>query len=208
MKLLIQIILLIFCIQTYSSAGESGELPGQEVNNIEETFEETPKEQEGVDVSSVSELLDPKNTNIDLPKNRLLEIFNQYFLSELNNEINIIKECENIIDGGKCYVVEPIKSSNHFNNYYFYTNSLNQVYSIIAFNDMKQGDLNKCKDKIASWKEYFNSFDLTEKENDNSLNFILTDAPQQNTLEVFASCYTEEYRDIKSSFSIKFFKNT
>ena len=28
---------------------------------------------------------------------------------------------------------------------------------------MKQGDLNKCKDKIASWKEYFNSFDLTEK---------------------------------------------
>ena len=208
MKLLIQIILLIFCIQTYCSAGESGELPGQEVNNIEETFEETPKEQGGVDVSNVSELLDPKNTNIDLPKNRLLGIFNQYFLSELNNEINIIKECENIIDGGKCFVVEPIKSSKHFNNYYFYTNSLNQVYSIIAFNDMKQGDLNKCKDKIASWKEYFNSFDLIEKQNNNSLNFILTDAPQQNTLEIFASCYTEEYRDIKSSFSIKFFKNT
>ena len=58
-------------------------MPGQEVNNIEETFEETPKEQEGVDVSSVSELLDPKNTNIDLPKNRLLEIFNQYFLSRI-----------------------------------------------------------------------------------------------------------------------------
>ena len=57
-------------------------------------------------------------------------------------------------------------------------------------------------------KDYFNSFDLIEKEpNDNLLNFVLTDAPQQNSIEIFASCYTEQFRDISSSFSIKFFKN-
>ena len=209
MKLLIQIFLLVFFYNMNVFSGESGDLPGQEIKPSEEVFDEKPKENEGMDVSGINEILEPKDTQITLPKNRLEQIFDQYFLAEINKDkLSIIGECEKNIADGNCFVVEPSKLSSHFNNYYFYTNSQNQVYSIIVFNDKKQGDLNKCKDKIVMWKDYFNSFDLTEKEpKDNSLNFILTDAPQQNSLEIFASCYSEKYRDISSSFSIKFFKN-
>ena len=212
MKLLIQIFLLIFCLSANSISGESGDLPGQESNEIienQETVEEILEDSEEINTSSVEELLEPKNTEIALPKNRLEEIFDQYFLAELNlDKLIIIGECEKNVADGKCYVVEPSKISNHFNNYYFYTNKLNQVYSIIVFNDKKQGDLNECKEKINLWKDYFNSYDLNEKEPlDNPLNFVLSDDPQQNSLEIFASCYTEKYRDINSSFSIKFYKN-
>ena len=212
MKLLIQIFLLIFILSANSISGESGDLPGQELKEIsenQEIIEETSEDTEGINTSTVEELLEPKNTEITLPKNRLEEIFDQYFLAELNlDKLIIIGECEKNVADGKCYVVEPSKISNHFNNYYFYTNKLNQVYSIIVFNDKKQGDLNECKEKINLWKDYFNSYDLNEKEPlDNPLNFVLSDNPQQNSLEIFASCYTEKYRDINSSFSIKFYKN-
>ena len=162
-----------------------------------------------VNEDQLDQLLEPKDTEVTLPKNRLEEIFDQFFMTEINKkQITIQGECEKIMADGKCFIVKPNKSSKHFNNYYFYTNQSGQVYSIIAFNNRKQGDLNICKDRIATWKDYFNSFDFTEKEPlDNPLNFVLSDAPQQNSLEIFASCYTEEYRDIKSSFSIKFFKN-
>ena len=212
MKLLIQIFLLIFILSANSISGESGDLPGQELKEIsenQEIIEENSEDTEGINTSTVEELLEPKNTEITLPKNRLEEIFDQYFLAELNlDKLIIIGECEKNVADGKCYVVEPSKISNHFNNYYFYTNKLNQVYSIIVFNDKKQGDLNECKEKINLWKDYFNSYDLNEKEPlDNPLNFVLSDDPQQNSLEIFASCYTEKYRDINSSFSIKFYKN-
>ena len=212
MKLLIQIFLLIFILSANSISGESGDLPGQElkeINENQEIIEETSEDTEGINTSTVEELLEPKNTEITLPKNRLEEIFDQYFLAELNlDKLIIIGECEKNVADGKCYVVEPLKISNHFNNYYFYTNKLNQVYSIIVFNDKKQGDLNECKKKINLWKDYFNSYDLNEKEPlDNPLNFVLSDDPQQNSLEIFASCYTEKYRDINSSLSIKFYKN-
>ena len=212
MKLLIQIFLLIFILSANSISGESGDLPGQVLKEIienQEIIEENSEDTEGINTSTVEELLEPKNTEITLPKNRLEEIFDQYFLAELNlDKLIIIGECEKNVADGKCYVVEPSKISNHFNNYYFYTNKLNQVYSIIVFNDKKQGDLNECKEKINLWKDYFNSYDLNEKEPlDNPLNFVLSDNPQQNSLEIFASCYTEKYRDINSSFSIKFYKN-
>ena len=216
MNLLIQIIFLIFIISTKVFSGESGELPGQEPQQTiesEEIIEIKPEEKEGMDVSGIDELLEPKDIEeINLPKNRLVEIFDQRFLSELNlDKLVVVGECEKNTAEGKCYIVEPSKTSNHFNNYYYYTNIDNQVYSIIAFNDKKQGDLNNCKEKITSWKNYFNSYDLTEKEPlDNSLNFIMTDESEQNTkniLEIFASCYTEEFRDISSSFSIKLNKN-
>jgi len=234
MKVLIQIILLVFLSQTPVFPGESGELPGEELkdNTSQETstqnnpgmdsseedtselLDENKNKEEEVQEGLVNEdqldqLLEPKDTEVTLPKNRLEEIFNQFFMTEINKkQITIQGECEKIMADGKCFIVKPNKSSKHFNNYYFYTNQLGQVYSIIAFNNRKQGDLNICKDRIATWKDYFNSFDFTEKEPlDNPLNFVLSDAPQQNSLEIFASCYTEEYRDIKSSFSIKFFKN-
>ena len=242
MKVLIQIILLVFLSQTPVFSGESGELPGEELkdntsqeastqnnpgmdspevdnaNNSEENASELLDEnenkedevQEGlVNEDQLDQLLEPKDTEVTLPKNRLEEIFNQFFMTEINKkQITIQGECEKIMADGKCFIVKPNKSSKHFNNYYFYTNQSGQVYSIIAFNNKKQGDLNICKDRIATWKDYFNSFDFTEKEPlDNPLNFVLSDAPQQNSLEIFASCYTEQFRDISSSFSIKFFKN-
>jgi len=233
MKVLIQFILLVFLSQTPVFSGESGELPGEELkdntsqeattqnnsgmdsteeNATELLDEDVNKEedQEGlVNEDKLDQLLEPKDTEVTLPKNRLEEIFNQFFMTEINKkQITIQGECEKIIVEGKCFIVKPNKSSNHFNNYYFYTNQSGQVYSIIAFNNKKQGNLNICKERMATWKDYFNSFDFTEKEPlDNPLNFVLSDAPQQNSLEIFASCYTEEYRDIKSSFSIKFFKN-
>ena len=213
MNLLIQIFLLIFLFNVSALSGESGELPGQETQQVEENaevVEEITEDTEGMDVSNVDDLLEPKDVNdINLPKNRLVEIFDQYFLEEINLEkLVVIGECEKNIAEGKCYVVEPSKPSNHFNNYYFYTNTNNQVYSIIVFNDKRQGDLNKCKEKIDLWRNYFNRYDLEEKNPiDNSLNFIMTDAPQQNSLEIFASCYSEKLRDISSSFSIKFYKN-
>ena len=233
MKVLIQIILLVFLSQTPVFSGESGELPGEELKDNtsqEATTQNNPgmdsseenatelldedvnkeEDQEGlVNEDKLDQLLEPKDTEVTLPKNRLEEIFNQFFLTEINKkQITIQGECEKIIAEGKCFIVKPNKSSKHFNNYYFYTNQSGQVYSIIAFNNKKQGNLNICKERMATWKDYFNSFDFTEKEPlDNPLNFVLSDAPQQNSLEIFASCYTEEYRDIKSSFSIKFFKN-
>ena len=233
MKVLIQIILLVFLSQTPVFSGESGELPGEELKDNtsqEATTQNNPgmdsseenatelldedvnkeEDQEGlVNEDKLDQLLEPKDTEVTLPKNRLEEIFNQFFMTEINKkQITIQGECEKIIVEGKCFIVKPNKSSNHFNNYYFYTNQSGQVYSIIAFNNKKQGNLNICKERMATWKDYFNSFDFTEKEPlDNPLNFVLSDAPQQNSLEIFASCYTEEYRDIKSSFSIKFFKN-
>ena len=233
MKVLIQIILLVFLSQTPVFSGESGELPGEELKDNtsqEATTQNNPgmdsseenatelldedvnkeEDQEGlINEDKLDQLLEPKDTEVTLPKNRLEEIFNQFFMTEINKkQITIQGECEKIIAEGKCFIVKPNKSSKHFNNYYFYTNQSGQVYSIIAFNNKKQGNLNTCKERMATWKDYFNSFDFTEKEPlDNPLNFVLSDAPQQNSLEIFASCYTEEYRDIKSSFSIKFFKN-
>ena len=209
MKLIIQTFLILFFSSSFLFSGEPGDLPGEETDKPEEMFDEKPTEKEGLDVSNITELLKPKNTEVVLPKNRLEQIFNQSFLVELNkDQLSIIGECEKNLAEGKCYKVRPNKLSNHFNNYYFYTNSQNQVYSIIAFNNKKQGDLNLCKEKISLWKDYFNSYDLIEKEpKDNSLNFVLTDAPQKNSIEIFASCYNEQFRDISSSFSIKFFKN-
>ena len=149
MKLIIQTFLILFFSSSFLFAGEPGDFPGEETNKPEEMFDEKPIEKEGLDVSNITELLKPKNTEVVLPKNRLEQIFNQFFLAELNkDQLSIIGECENNLAEGKCFKVKPNKLSNHFNNYYFYTNSQNQVYSIIAFNNKKQGDLNCVKKKF------------------------------------------------------------
>ena len=211
MKIIFQILLFAFLSLSNVIAGESGDLPGQEIDTKDTEVEVSePEEKEGLDVSSIDKLLEPKNNEVELPKNRLEKIFGQQFLFSLaDTEIQILGECEKSIADGKCYVVEPKEKTSHFNNYYFYTNRNDQVYSIIVFNDKKQGDLNVCKNKISEWKNFFlDNYDLKEKKpTDNSLNFVLSDTPLQNTLEVFASCYSENYRDVNSSFSIKFYKN-
>jgi hypothetical protein len=215
MKLIIKIFLIIFLLQGNLISGESGDLPEEVLNlqNPESIFDDLKKEAEDkeglVDQEEVTKILEGKDTSIVLPKNRLTNIFNQNFLDTIDEKkVKILGECKKTVEDGKCLVVEPFKKSKHFNNYYFYLNSENLVYAIIVFDDKKQGDLNMCKKKITMWKSYFENYDFIEKDSkDNLLKLILSDAPQQNELEVFASCYTENYRDIKSSFSIKFFKN-
>jgi hypothetical protein len=215
MKLIIKIFLIIFLLQGNLISGESGDLPEEVINlqNPESMFDDLKEEAEDkeglVDQEEVTKILEGKDTSIVLPKNRLTNIFNQNFLDTIDEKkVKILGECKKTVEDGKCLVVEPFKKSKHFNNYYFYLNSENLVYAIIVFDDKKQGDLNMCKKKITMWKSYFENYDFIEKDSkDNLLKLILSDAPQQNELEVFASCYTENYRDIKSSFSIKFFKN-
>ena len=53
----------------------------KEIKPSEEVFEEKPEEieKEGMDVSGITEILEPKDTQITLPKNRLEQIFDQYF---------------------------------------------------------------------------------------------------------------------------------
>mgnify|MGYP006150379015 FL=1 len=215
MKLIIKFFLIIFLLQGNLISGESGDLPEEVINlqNPESMFDDLKEEAEDkeglVDQEEVTKILEGKDTSIVLPKNRLTNIFNQNFLDTIDEKkVKILGECKKTVQDGKCLVVEPFKKSKHFNNYYFYLNSENLVYAIIVFDDKKQGDLNMCKKKITMWKSYFENYDFIEKDSkDNLLKLILSDAPQQNELEVFASCYTENYRDIKSSFSIKFFKN-
>ena len=94
MKLLIQIFLLVFFYNMNVFSGESGDLPGQEIKPSEEVFDEKPKEKEGMDVSGINEILEPKDTQITLPKNRLEQIFDQYFLAEINKDKLTINEIE------------------------------------------------------------------------------------------------------------------
>lgn len=211
MKLLIQTIFLIFILQLSAISGESGDLPEQEIKeDVEIMFGDSKKKEDSLDISEVEKLLEPKDNQIELPKNRLASIFGQYLLSELNvSKVNILGKCQKNLVEGKCFKVDPLKKSRHFNNYYFYTNEQNLVFAIIAFDNQIQSDLNKCKEKINMWENFFSNYDLDIKNiENNSLSFILSDAPQQNHLELFASCYTETYRDIKSSFSLKIYKNS
>ena len=95
MKQLIQTFLLIFLFQFSSYSGESGDMLEQEENpTVEVIFDEPEevvsvepeKEPQKLDVSEVGELLEPKDTKVELPKNRLEVIFDQYLLTEINTK--------------------------------------------------------------------------------------------------------------------------
>lgn len=213
-KLCLLFLVLFWLTINFVSAGESGDLPAEEKKNIKNKLEtkiqKIEKAEEVVEEAKLEEMLKPKSTKINLPKNRLLSIFGQNFLEEVNNDrIKILNKCKPILQSGKCFKVLPDKRSAHFDNYYFYLNNNNLVNSIIAFNSKKYGDLNECENKLKEWDEYLINFDLNKKdEKKNLYNTIYTDAPQQEKIEIFGSCYEEEFRDIKSSFSLKFFKNS
>ena len=95
MKQLFQTFLLIFFFQFSAFSGEPGDMPEQEesptveviFNEPQEVIDEEPEEviveePEKLDVSEVGELLEPKDTQVDLPKNRLVEIFDQFLQLE------------------------------------------------------------------------------------------------------------------------------
>ena len=212
---LLKCLILLLMIPQILYSGESGdEIPGEIINEVEKKIEPKDLDQELIDPKTIETLieksLEPKTTTIDLPKNRLTHIFGQAFLEKINNEnVKIIKNCRPLSNVEKCYVVDPKKKSKHFNTYYFYTNIDNNVNAVIAFDKKKLTDVLKCKKKMDEWVIFFENFDLqkTTSENQN-LSVFYTDKPNQKPLEIVSNCYAESFRDIDSSFILKFYKQT
>ena len=209
---LLKYLILLLIIPQILYSGESGdEIPG-EIKEVEKKVELEDLDQELVDPKTIEKLieksLEPKTTKVDLPKNRLTHMFGQAFLEKLNNKnVKIIKNCQPLSNVEKCYVVDPKKKSKHFNTYYFYTNIDNKVNAIIAFDKKKLTDVSKCKKKMDEWVEFFENFDLqkTTSEEQN-LSVFYSDKPQQKPLEIISNCHTESFRDVESSFILKFYK--
>ena len=209
---LLKYLILLLIIPQILYSGEAGdEIPG-EIKEVEKKVELEDLDQELVDAKTIEKLieksLEPKTTKVDLPKNRLTHMFGQAFLEKLNNKnVKIIKNCQPLSNVEKCYVVNPKKKSKHFNTYYFYTNIDNKVNAIIAFDKKKLTDVSKCKKKMDEWVEFFENFDLqkTTSEEQN-LSVFYSDKPQQKPLEIISNCYAERFRDVESSFILKFYK--
>ena len=129
-------------------------------------------------------------------------------IQKINNDnIRIIKNCQPLSNVEKCYVVDPKKKSKHFNTYYFYTNIDNKVNAIIAFDNKKLTNVSKCKMKMDEWVVFFESFDLQKATSENqNLSVLYSDKPHQKPLEINANCYAEKFRDVDSSFILKFYK--
>jgi hypothetical protein len=209
---LLKYLVLLLIIPQILYSGESGdEIPG-EIKEVEKKIEPKNLDQELVDPKTIESLieksLEPKTTTVDLPKNRLTHMFGQAFLEKINNDnIKIIKNCQPLSNVEKCYVVDPKKKSKHFNTYYFYTNTDNKVNAIIAFDKRKLTDISKCKKKIDEWVEFFENFDLQKATSEEqNLSIFYSDKPQQKPLEIISNCHTESFRDVESSFILKFYK--
>ena len=206
---LIKFLILLLIIPQILYSGEPGdEMPGEVKKEVEKIIEPKELVQEPIDTEAIEKLLEPKTTTIDLPKNRLTNMFGQAFLEKINNDnIKIIKNCQPLSNVEKCYVVDPKKKSKHFNTYYFYTNIDNKVNAIIAFDKKKLTDVSKCKIKMEEWVEFFENFDLQKATSEEqNLSIFYSDKPQQKPLEIISNCHTESFRDVESSFILKFYK--
>jgi len=206
---LLKFLILLLIIPQILYSGESGdEIPGEVKKEVEKKIEPKKLVQEPIDTEAIEKLLEPKTTTIDLPKNRLTNMFGQAFLEKINNDnIRIIKNCQPLSNVERCYVVDPKKKSNHFNTYYFYTNIDNKVNAIIAFDNKKLTNVSKCKMKMDEWVVFFESFDLQKATSENqNLSVLYSDKPHQKPLEINANCYAEKFRDVDSSFILKFYK--
>ena len=210
-NLLKYLILLIIIPQILYSGEPGDEIPG-EIKEVEKKVELEDLDQETIDTQKIEKLieksLEPKTTTVDLPKNRLTHMFGQAFLEKINNQnIKIIKNCQPLSSVEKCYIVDPKRKSKYFNTYYFYTNIDNKVNAIIAFDNKKLTDVSKCKEKMDEWVVFFENFDLQKVTSENqNLSVIYSDKPQQKPLEIVSSCYAESFRDVESSFILKFYK--
>ena len=209
---LLKYLILLLIIPQILYSGESGdEIPG-EIKEVEKKVELEDLDQELVDPKTIEDLieksLEPKTTTVDLPKNRLTHMFGQAFLEKINNKnVKIIKNCQPLSNVEKCYVVDPKKKSKHFDTYYFYTNIDNKVNAMIAFDKKKLTDVSKCKIKMEEWVEFFENFDLQKvTSEDQNLSVFYSDKPQQKPLEIVSNCHAESFRDVESSFILKFYK--
>jgi hypothetical protein len=210
---LLKCLILLLIIPQILYSGEPGdEIPGEIKKEVEKKIESKDLNRELIDTKNIEKLieksLEPKTTTVDLPKNRLTYMFGQAFLEKINNQnIKIIKNCQPLSNVEKCYVVDPKKKSKHFNTYYFYTNIDKKVNAIIAFNRKKLTDVAKCKKKMDEWVVFFENFDLQkETSGDQNLSIFYSDKPHQKPLEIVFNCYAESFRDIDSSFILKFYK--
>ena len=202
------LVLLIFLPQVLFG-GESGdELPGEILKIMDQMETKEVLIKENLKVDKIEELLEPKTIDTTLPKNRLTNIFGQAFFSVINKDnIKIMSKCEALSNNGKCFIVEPEKKSKHFDNYYFYTDIDNNVNAIIVYDKRKFTNISKCKTKMNEWEQYFTNFDLKKIINqDKNLTIIYNDKPQQKSIEIYGSCHKEKFRDIESSFILKFYK--
>ena len=209
---LLKYLILLLIIPQILYSGESGdEIPG-EIKEVEKKVELDDLDQELVDLKTIEDLieksLEPKTTTVDLPKNRLTHMFGQAFLEKINKKnVKIIKNCQPLSNVEKCYVVNPKKKSKHFDTYYFYTNIDNKVNAMIAFDKKKLTDISKCKIKMEEWVEFFENFDLQKvTSEEQNLSVFYSDKPQQKALEIVSNCHAESFRDIESSFILKFYK--
>ena len=76
MKQIIQIFLILFFSSSFYLVSQ--EIFREETNKPRRNVWWKPTEKEGLDVSNITELLKPKNTEVVLPKNRLEQIFDQF----------------------------------------------------------------------------------------------------------------------------------
>ena len=210
---LLKYLILLLIIPQILYSGESGdEIPG-EIKEVEKKVELEDLDQELIDPKTIEDLieksLEPKTTTVDLPKNRLTHMFGQAFLEKINSKnVKIIKSCQPLSNVEKCYVVDPKKKSKHFNTYYFYTNIDNKVNAIIAFDKKELTDASKCKMKMDEWVVFFENFDLQKVTSENqNLSVFYSDKPHQKSLEIVSNCYSESFRDVESSFILKFYKH-
>ena len=210
---LLKCLILLLIIPQILYSGEPGdEIPGEIKKEVEKKIESKDLNRELIDTKNIEKLieksLEPKTTTVDLPKNRLTYMFGQAFLEKINNQnIKIIKNCQPLSNVEKCYVVDPKKKSKHFNTYYFYTNIDNKVNAIIAFDKKKLTDVVKCKKKMDEWVVFFENFDLQKiTSEDQNLSIFYSDKPHQKPLEIDFNCHAERFRDIESSFILKFYK--
>jgi hypothetical protein len=208
---LIKFLVLLIILPHVLFAGESGdELPGEISKIMDPKETKINQNNQILEVDKIEELLEAKIIDTTFPKKRLTHIFGQAFFSKINKEnVKIKSKCEALTNTGKCFIVDPKKKSEHFDNYYFYTDINNNVNAIIVFDKRKFTNLSKCKIKMDEWEKYFSNFDLEKMINlNNNLTIIYNDKPQQESIEIFGSCHKEKFRDIDSSFILKLYKTT
>lgn len=144
------------------------------------------------------------NTKINLPKNPIDKIFLQPLRKKIDTRAAIIiGDCLPQSKEGKCKIVKPKKKSSHFNRYYYYLNSNNEVYAVIAFANKRVGTTDYCRSLIKEWGLYFNNYDLIRASEEANLDQIILTKDHINKTEVYMSCFPESYRDIKSYFALK-----
>tara|TARA_B110000285_G_C15125455_1_gene619905 strand:- start:1379 stop:1999 length:621 start_codon:yes stop_codon:yes gene_type:complete len=141
---------------------------------------------------------------VHLPKNPITQLFHQRIGDKIDTTYAaMVGACLPRYKEHTCEIVKPKKQSSHFNKYYYYLNSSKEVNAIIAFSDKRVGNLEQCRSMITEWSDYFKNFDLTNNTDKSNKDQLLLDHANIHKTELSMSCLPEEFRDVKSYFSLK-----